>query len=62
MHDTTNFTLTIEQVAEQLHVCTQTVRNRMKQRSNLSPHVARKIGRRWRFSEDVFSSPIALTG
>ncbi len=62
MHDTADFVLTIEAVAERLQVCDKTVRNRLKKRGNLAPDIARKIGRRWRFSEAVFSSPLALPG
>jgi hypothetical protein len=56
-----NYTLSLEQVATDLQVCTRTVRNRLKSRGNYSDF-AKKIGRYWRFSPAVFASEIALPG
>jgi hypothetical protein len=61
MYGTQVFVLTIEQVAARLQVCDRTIRNRMKRRTDTS-RVAKKIGRRWRFAETVFSSDIAIQG
>lgn len=55
------YTLTIEDVAARLGVCDQTVRNRLRRCEN-SSEVCRKIGRRLRFSPDVFASTIGLSG
>ncbi len=61
MHDTQVFTLTIEEVAARLDVTDRTIRSRMKKRGTY-PHIVKRIGRRWRFSEAVFTSAIALQG
>lgn len=61
MYDTQTYVLTIEEVAARLDVTDRTIRSRMKKRGVPSA-IAKRIGRRWRFSEAVFNSDLALAG
>lgn len=62
MTDYNEYIYTIEDVASKLEVCTQTIRNRMAARKDAATRCAQRVGRRWRFSEAVFTSQIALPG
>lgn len=52
-------TLTISDVAAALNICTRSLYYRIEKRGLYS---AVKIGRRLRFSPEVFNSPLALAG
>lgn len=56
------FFLTIEEVAARLGVGTPAVRARMRTRRGTFEHCARRIGRRLRFSPEIFATPLAMRG